>query len=132
MINQMQLIMLIPLLGVYIPEKIIDFNRVVDACFGSFAPISKHLMPTIFQGIDNYDFDQGNWYLHLIELESGSTFHSITGIGLVVFMMSIFHGCIYLCNDLTLEPKEGSKSSKILTTMCNWLTWGAYVRLFMF
>ena len=43
MLHQGQILLLIPLIGVHVPPKLIDFNRVIDSCLGSFADISKYI-----------------------------------------------------------------------------------------
>lgn len=132
MLNQGQIILLIPLIGVHVPEKFIDFNRVIDSCLGSFADVSKYIIPNIFDRIEDHNIEQDNWYLTLIEIESKNSLYSITGVLTLLTVLGIFHMFVYLLNDFSLEKKGGSNYSKTLHCFINWLTFGAYIRLFLF
>jgi cysteine-rich repeat protein len=132
MINQVQLIILIPLIGEHVPAILIDFNRFLDWLMGSFALISKHFIPLILDPIEDYNYKHSNWYLYLIEIESGSSMFSITGLIFMVFLMSLVHALVYVLNDVSLEKKDDSKFGRSTYYLAQWMTVGSYIRLFLF
>ena len=73
MINHFQILMLLPLIGTYIPKDIFDFLQGSPLLFLSFdTSIMKHLIiPELI--IDYVDYEQSNYYLDTIGLQSGSS-----------------------------------------------------------
>lgn len=132
LINQVQLIILLPLIGEFVPSKLIDFNRVLSSLMGSFAEISKHFIPMFFNSIEDYDYKQSNWYLYLIHIESASSMYSISGLIFLLFIMSLIHGFVYVINDVSLEKKDESKCSSAVHSLITWMTIGSYIRLYLF
>ena len=56
----------------------------------------------------------------------------MTGFFTVVFILWLLHMVVYILNDLSLEKKGDSKYYQILHSLVKWMTFGAYIRLFMF
>lgn len=77
MLNSVQLILLLPLIGTYLSANTLDFIRGMKFCLFSF-----DLMPeSLFSSTKSYvNFEQNNTYLYLIGLESGSTLLNIISV----------------------------------------------------
>jgi len=129
MINQLQVIMLLPLTGGWFPEVFLDFNRMVKFTLFSFSEFTEYVMSPIFTA-GSWDFDQDNSYLNLIGIISGSTMYNILGVIGFVFILMIVHATFYCFNDLTMEKKGDTKFLRLSHLMANYLTFSAYIRLF--
>ena len=73
MVNAIQLLLLLPLIGTYLPQSILDFIRGLN-----FNMLNFDFLTSKFQNDENdassfVDFDQANDYLNLIGLQSEST-----------------------------------------------------------
>lgn len=73
MINQLQLMMLLPLTGAFIPEEIIDYLAGMDFFLIDFSFIPVKKLPFFTAVVSKFDTEQSNGYLDSIGLNSGST-----------------------------------------------------------
>jgi hypothetical protein len=79
-IYQIQIIMLLPLIGIDVGEDVIDFFRSISELMFTFKFIPDNFT---FFGIDIYkdfDYPQSNWYLNLLDLTSGSSMTNTTSL----------------------------------------------------
>ena len=132
MLNQGQMILLIPMIGSYVPEEFIDFNRVISPCLGNYPVFIHNILAQIFVGINDHRHKQTDWYLRLIGVESQSTLYNLTGVLFIFLVAMVLHFLVYLLNDLSLEAKGRSKYYKLIYFLVNWFTYRAYLRIFMF
>lgn len=91
MVNQLQMIILLPLLDSFIPQKIMDFIKAMsDSLFQmDFLPTEdSSFMETVNE---NFDFFQFNLYLYVLGLESGSAVVNVINLAIVTFLISFIH-----------------------------------------
>ena len=97
-INQFQIIILLPLMFGSFNTKVINYILSLEAALFSFNFISvQDWVPKNF--IDTFDFHQPNEYLNIIELESGSTLINNLSLIFILTVCMIIHlltGPIYL------------------------------------
>lgn len=87
MLNTIQLLLLLPLVPKYMPQKIIDFMYGISICLGTFQFIKFGSITVISQILDWFSIAQGNSYLGVIGLDSESSFvNTYSSLG---FMMII-------------------------------------------
>ena len=77
MMNQIQLIIIFPLIGPYLPEKIYDYLKSMSTSLFNlnFMPTSNTESTISFKSL--FDYKQQNSYLYLLQLQSGSAFVNI-------------------------------------------------------
>ena len=88
MLNQIQLVILLPLIGAYIPQKIYDYLKSMNTSLFNmnFLPTSNSESTISLKSV--FDFKQPNSYLYLLQLNSGSSIVNIlnltTTVGFVI------------------------------------------------
>ena len=77
MINQIQLVIIFPLIGPYLPQKIYDYLKSMSTSLFNldFLPTSNSENTVSFKSL--FDYKQQNSYLYLLQLKSGSAFVNI-------------------------------------------------------
>ena len=91
MINQIQLVIILPLIGAFLPLKIFDYLKSMKTSMFnlSFLPTNNS------EGMINikswFDFKQSNSYLNLLDLNSGSAFANILTLTTTVWMVVGIH-----------------------------------------
>ena len=94
MLNAIQLILLLPLIGAHMPKNVLAFIRGLSFSmldFDYFSLVDPHN-----DSKNSLDFDQDNTYLYLIDLESGSTLvNTMDQIG-ILMLVPAFHSIIAL------------------------------------
>jgi hypothetical protein len=127
MMNQLQMIIILPLKGSDIPEKVMDFIKAMgDSLFKfEFLPTGESFVVIFVQ--ENYDFPQMSPYLSLLGLESGSAIVSVTNITIVLSTIIYVHAsmcAVYLILKYALRlnwiPKQ-------LRKVLSCLTFGTYI-----
>ena len=88
MMNQLQLVILIPILGTYLPTKIYNYLKSMNTSLFNidFLPTSNSGSFIDFKGL--FDYNQQNSYLKLLGLTSGSALVNILNLTVTV-------GCIF-------------------------------------
>jgi hypothetical protein len=131
MMNQLQMIIILPLIGSDIPEKVMDFIKAMgDSLFTfEFLPTGESSVVVFIE--EKYDFTQMNPYLFLLGLESGSAIVSVTNLLIVLFFVFCVHVimcAIYLILKYALKlnwiPKQ---LRKVLSS----LTFGTYITVLL-
>jgi cysteine-rich repeat protein len=131
MINQLQIILMMPLTGVWYPKVFYDFNRVVSFTFFSFSHITENVISKGFSFSNDWKSDQQYSYLKLIGIEYGSTLYNVTGLLFIIVLILIVHTIFYFINDMTLEKKSESSWMKFTHLIVNYLSFSIYLRMFM-
>jgi hypothetical protein len=91
MVNQLQMIIILPLLGSFVPQKIMDFVKAMsDSLFKmEFLPTNgSSLMDSMNE---HFDFFQYNLYLYVLGLESGSAVVNIINLLIVTLFIAVIH-----------------------------------------
>ena len=93
MINQIQLVIILPLIGAYIPQKIYDYLKSMNASLFNlnFLPTSNSGSTISFKSL--FTYKQPNSYLYLLQLNSGSAFVNIldltTTVGFIIQQLTL-------------------------------------------
>ena len=84
MMNQIQLVIIFPLIGPYLPEKIYDYLKSMSTSLFNlnFMPTSNTESTISFKSL--FDYKQQNSYLYLLQLQSGSAFVNILDLTMTV------------------------------------------------
>jgi cysteine-rich repeat protein len=72
MVNAVQLLLLLPLIGAYLPKSVLDFIRSMNFSLFNFEFLSLEGNPETKDEISNISFKQDDTVLYLIGLKSGS------------------------------------------------------------
>ena len=128
-LNQFQLFILLPMIGAYIPPKVIDIITGMSFSMISFSflPIEKIPFAT-----DLFDYDQNADYFDDIGLTSGSSLLNHLGLLAMLMLLILPHciiGCCHFISTLTLD--ENNCFRKTIKKVSEFLTLSAYVRLGM-
>lgn len=132
MINQIQLFILLPLLGAYIHTDVIKFFRYFDNILISFWFIPKsHVYIGYDETFGKFDFEQPNWYLYLINYESGSTLYNIGKFIWVLMYITVTYSVVLLAYLLTKATCSNSLVHRGFKIAKKWMTFSLFIRLFM-
>ena len=94
MINQLQILILLPLMFGSFNDKIINYILSMDAALFSFNFISiNDLLPDM--ETRKVEFDQSNKYLKIIGLENGSTFVNNLDLFIILLGWMLLHILIW-------------------------------------
>jgi hypothetical protein len=94
-IHQYQLYILLPMIGAYMPNEIVDILLGMKFVTFSFSFLGISGIPIVTNAIDKIDFNQNDDYLENIGLESGSSVVNYLPLLTVLLLMGIMH-LIYL------------------------------------
>ena len=131
MVNQAQLFILLPWIGMYVPEALVEFNRVIKDGLVSFSYISNSFMPQLFSFVSSSNYSQGDSYLYLVDLTSGSSVYNTSGLYFVLFVLLLFHFASWIINDLSLKELSPKGCLKLSYYIINYLSFWIYIRLFL-
>lgn len=110
-INQIQLLLLLLLLKIYLPQKIINYIRSL-----SITLFNLNIDPSFWGGgewiVSSFDFEQEREDLWTAGMESGSTFINLFDSVLILLSVSIVHLLILPCY---LKASKGAKTSCMIT-----------------
>ena len=127
MINQIQLVIIFPLIGPYIPQKIYDYLKSMSTSLFNlnFLPTSNAESTISFKSL--FESKQQNSYLYLLELKSGSAFVNImdltTTVGIVIglhLLLLIVFAILHKIGRLVIIKK-------IISRILEMLTFGFYI-----
>jgi hypothetical protein len=90
-INQLQLLMLLPLTGAFIPQDVVDYFKAMSFSNFDFDFLSVDKIPVFshISGVFGYDHDSE--YLRDIDVESGSTLVNILGLIFIYMLLVLCH-----------------------------------------
>ena len=129
-INQLQLLMLLPLLGVYLPIKVIDY---IKSLFSSL--ISFGLEYEDIKGVDNlYSYlhhPQPNEMLDYLGFESGSTLVNVDDTVVVFFSILALHLIISLCYLMVRTKKNDKLYIRMIKYIFESFNFGVHIRFIL-
>ena len=125
-INQVQLILLLPMLWSVMPEVVVDFISSLNICLLNFGIVfeSQPEMNSFF----SLNYNQTNSYLNSIKLKSGSALVNISGVIYTLLMFVILH---FLLCFLIYGVKCNNRDiwfHKALNSIFKMLTFGLYIQ----
>ena len=131
MINQIQLVIIFPLIGPYLPEKIYDYLKSMSTSLFNlnFMPTSNTESTISFKSL--FDYKQQNSYLYLRQLKSGSAFVNIldltTTVGFVIglqIVLLIMYAVLHKLNKL-------QRLKNIVLKVIQTLSFGLYIGVWL-
>ena len=127
MINQIQLVIILPLIGAYIPEKIYDYLKSMSASLFNlnFLPTSNSESTISFKSL--FNFKQPNSYLFLLQLNSGSAFVNILDLTTTVGFVIGIHILILVLFVIFTKINKCRRLKDISLKILKMLTFGFYI-----
>jgi cysteine-rich repeat protein len=131
MINQLQMIIILPLIGTFIPGKVMDFLKAM-----SDSLIALEFLPsndsTFVDRIDEkLEVDQSNLYLYLLELQSGSALVNMMNLLFVIFQVVFIHVSVFALFHLFKYLIKVSYLKNVFGKVLTSLSFGFYIVLFL-
>ncbi|CAI2374156.1 unnamed protein product [Moneuplotes crassus] len=134
MVNQIQVLMLMPLTECYFPADVISFLTGMDFALLSLDFIPFPSIPGIKETLGYVDHDQTDDYVYEMQIKSGSTFINSFSFICIIGFISIFHLCLYIIKkdvQLKVPVEEQGWKAKAVLWLFDLLTLNIYIRLFM-
>ena len=130
MMNQLQLVILIPLLRTYLPTKIYNYLKSMNTSLFNidFLPTSNSGSFIDFKGL--FDFNQQNSYLKLLGLTSGSALVNILNLTVTVGCILWLHIVILIIYVIIRKAPRFRKISQFLLKLLETLTFGFYIGVY--
>jgi hypothetical protein len=91
MLNLFQLYILLPMIGPYIPPRVVDFITGMSFTMFSFSFIPFEKVPLITTIFNFIDYDQSDDYFDNIGLTSGSAFLNHIALLIIIGVMILYH-----------------------------------------
>ena len=125
-INQLQLFIIVPLLGGITADEILDFDRGISVWLFSFYFIP---VKNIFGSIITYDQDIP--YLERIYIESNSSPANLASVVAVFCLLIITHLIVWFIKMWARENYKNSKFTKVVEGTLSFFKFGVYVIFLM-
>ena len=112
MVNQLQLMMLLPLTGAFMPKSILDYLSGMTFVNFNFDFIPVHWIPMVNPLFEEYGYEHNNSYLKEVGVESGNTFINNFQLLLTFTMLISLHlmwSIFYKCTEKVDENKWSRK-----------------------
>ena len=131
MINQIQLVIIFPLIGPYLPQKIYDYLKSLSTSLFNlnFLPTSNTESTISFKAL--FDFKQQNSYLYLLELKSGSAFVNILDLTTTVGFVIWIHIILLIIFAILHKLGRFNVVKKIISKILEILTFGFYIGVWL-
>ena len=131
MINQIQLVIIFPLIGPYLPQKIYDYLKSMSTSLFNlnFLPTSNTESTISFK--DLFDFKQQNSYLYLLELKSGSAFVNILDLTTTVGFVIWIHIILLIIFAILHKLHRFNVVKKFISKILEMLTFGFYIGVWL-
>jgi hypothetical protein len=131
MINQLQMIIVLPLIGSYIPDEVMDFVKAMSESLFSFEFLPTEETFFITRIEEKYYFPQKNVYLFLLDLKSGSSIVTVANLLIVIFFAICAHISILAIYLIFKNLLKLNWISKQLRKVLSSLTFGIYITFFL-
>ena len=130
MMNQLQLVILIPILRTYLPTKIYNYLKSMNTSLFNidFLPTSNSGSFIDFKGL--FDYNQQNSYLKLLGLTSGSALVNILNLTVTVGCILWLHIVILIIYVIIRKAPRLRKISQFLLKLLGTLTFGFYIGVY--
>ena len=131
MMNQIQLIIIFPLIGPYLPEKIYDYLKSMSASLFNlnFMPTSNTESTISFKSL--FDYKQQNSYLYLLQLQSGSAFVNILDLTTTVGFVIGLHLILLIVYVILNKLKKLLRLKNIILKVIQKLSFGFYIGVYL-
>ena len=131
MMNQLQLVILIPMLRAYLPDKIYNYLKSMSTSLFNinFLPTSDSSSFVSFQSL--FDYNQQDSYLKLLGLTSGSAFVNILNLSVTVGCIICFHIIILILFLIVRRITRLRVIKNLIVKILEMLTFGFYVGVYL-
>jgi hypothetical protein len=127
MVNQFQLLMLLPLTDVYMPKEIEDYLSGMSFTSFNFDFLPLSSIPK-FKGIFEYfGFEQNDQYLQGMGIEYGSAFLNQISLFAMMCAFLLIHSIIMLLYNL-VKHDDSTKKYKVMSKLVDIFTFAIYYR----
>lgn len=127
MINQIQLLLLLLLLDIYLPLKVVNYIRSLVMALVDFN-INYSSLPVIGLIINIFNYEQPEDDFYITELESGSSLINISGVILLIIGTIFFHWLLRII--LAFTRMIINKFTSYVKFLLHSFKYGIYVRIF--
>jgi hypothetical protein len=129
MINQYQMLLLLPVLGTYLPRDVVSFLQGLDySLFGAnFPPFSSIYDSLSLQ--DNFDWEQPSEYLEAIGIESQCVVVNQFKSMLILILFGVIH--LSVAGMILLSKRYLKFINKTASKAFDVFTFGVYIRMFI-
>ena len=131
MINQFQLLLLLPMIPKYLPSDALLFIMGMDFTMFSFDFIPFDRLPMVSSISEWLDYDQDEQYLTGIGMRSGSAVINQIKLLCLVCFVAFLHICYFPVYKLADSLEETNKCRKLTTKIFKFLTFAVYIRLML-
>ena len=131
MMNQIQLVIIFPLIGPYLPEKIYDYLKSISTSLFNlnFMPTSNTESTISFKSL--FDYKQQNSYLYLLQLKSGSAFVNILDLTTTVGFAIGLHIILLIVYVILNKLNKLLWLKNIILKVIQPLSFGFYIGVFL-
>jgi hypothetical protein len=130
MINAVQLLLLLPLIGAYLPTDVYDFIVSMSFSLFNFGFLQTEERTNLDYIINYVDFEQNNEYLEDIGIGSGNSVVNIMSLMTIAILLPIEHLVIYFIHWLYNKAEEPEQLClyKLCTKVYSFFMLDIYVR----
>ena len=131
MMNQIQLVIIFPLIGPYLPEKIYDYLKSMSTSLFNlnFLPTSNTESTINFKSL--FDYKQQNSYLYLLQLQSGSAFVNILDLTTTVGFAICVHVILLILYAALQKLNKLQWLKNIVLKVIKMLSFGFYIGVWL-
>ena len=131
MLNQIQLIVLIPMIGAFVPLDVIQIITGLNFSLFNFDFINWSSFTSSQSFISRISYDQPDTYLQLLSIDDGSAIiniYSSIGVSLII---PLFHLLFCILYWFWINVDNTNKCKKIVSKFLEWVCFGWYIRYIM-
>ena len=108
-IYQLQVLMMLPLVGADMGDDVLAFYRLIHPLFFSLSFLPKNwVFFSLGHFIDVFEFPQTNWYLFLLEIKDGSAFVNLRELTFVLCILGVVYAAFALSYSYTKDQEPDS------------------------
>ena len=127
MINQIQLVILLPLIGAFLPQKIYDYLKSMNASLFNLSFLPSSNSESSINIKSWFDFKQPNSYLYLLQLSSGSALVNILSLTTMVGAVIWLHILLLIIFSILFKLNKLVRVRRLIEKILKMLTFGFYV-----
>ena len=127
-VNEVQLILLLPMLPYFMPQFIQDFIAKLNYCMFSFSFLYNYISLHLFNVEFQMTYEQQSYYIDLMDIKSGSSLINIQGNLLTLLQIIWCHIVILIIHYFIWKKQNLPWYLKWIRTFKNFMTFGIYIQ----
>ena len=131
MINQIQLVILLPLIGAFLPLKIYDYLKSMKTSLFNLSFLPTNNSENMIHFKNWFDFKQPNSFLNLLDLNSGSWLVNILALTTTIGIVIGLHIVIVVIYFVLKKTNKCMKVTKLILKILKFLTFNFYIGVFL-